>query len=132
VKVVGDSNADHEAAATGGQPSLRALPSMGHHVRQLRHDAATLATEVQSASDDLETYVKDRARRHPYGTLGVAAGFGYVLGGGLRSPLTMMIFGIAARAVAGQIANELSVMAVRSVARPARTAPASPTVVPVT
>jgi hypothetical protein len=40
--------------------------------------------------------VKGRVRRHPYGTVAAAIGIGYVLGGGLFTPLTSRIvrFGI--------------------------------------
>src|SRR5205085_7381054 len=90
VKVVRDANAGGEESAAGTRPLVRDLRSIGHHARQLQHNAATLATEVQSTSDDLERYLTERVRRQPYSTLGAAVGIGYVLGGGLRSSFTVM------------------------------------------
>lgn len=133
MKIVRDSDTNEEAPTAGAQPLLRDLRSIGHHARQLQHNAATLATEVQSASDDLERYVTDRVRRQPYSTLGAAAGIGYVLGGGLRSSLTMMMLGAAARIVAGQLVRELSSMAGQMGSRPVPPEPAgTPALEPVT
>jgi hypothetical protein len=53
----------------------------------------------------------DRVRRGPYATLGAAAALGYVLGGGLRTPLTLMMLSAASRIVGAQIVRELMVVA---------------------
>jgi hypothetical protein len=81
---------------------------------------------ADGAGDDIERYLTDRVRRSPYSTLGAAAGLGYVLGGGLRSPLTVMLFGAAARIVAAQIVREMSGFGGSMSSRPgARVLPAS-------
>lgn len=87
------------------------LDSIRNHARQIRDDAAALAAEVESTGDDLERYLTDLVRQHPLRTLGAAAGLGYVLGGGLRTPATVMFLGAATRIVAAQIVRELTGLA---------------------
>jgi hypothetical protein len=48
--------------------------------------------DLQNAID-----LQGRANRHPYGTVAAALGIGYVLGGGLFTPLTGRIVGLAVR-----------------------------------
>ena len=60
------------------------------HSRALREDAEALAGELRGAVDELNTKLdlQGRMERSPYATLAVAAGVGYVLGGGLFSAFT--------------------------------------------
>jgi F420-0:gamma-glutamyl ligase-like protein len=104
------SNIEGEGAVRVA-PLLSDLHSMGHHARQIGHDAATLARDVETTGDDLERYLTERVRSRPYSTIGAAAGLGYVLGGGLRTPLTVMLLGAVARVVTAQVVRELSGMA---------------------
>ena len=80
--------------------------SFGDHYRQIHHDAQTLAAAVQEATDGLQGYLTERVHRRPYVTLGVAAGVGYVLGGGLRSRLTAVLLGAATRVALAVAARE--------------------------
>jgi hypothetical protein len=41
--------------------------------------------------------LQGRANRHPYGTVAAALGIGYVIGGGLFTPLTGRLVGLAVR-----------------------------------
>ena len=79
------------------------------HGRHIQHEARRLADAVQTASDDVERYLIDQVKRRPYRTLGLAAGIGYVLGGGLQSRLTAIALGTAARLGMALAARELSV-----------------------
>jgi len=81
--------------------------SLGDHCRQIDHDVHALAAAVQDATDGLEAYLTEHVHRRPYLTLGVAAGVGYVLGGGLRSRLTAVLLGAATRVVLAVAAREL-------------------------
>jgi hypothetical protein len=45
----------------------------------------------------LQTYVTQQVRERPVATLAAAAGVGYLLGGGLSSRLTLLMFGFATR-----------------------------------
>ena len=94
---------------TGGtEPPLRTPRSIGEHGRQIRHDAETLAAEVRGTTADLERYLSEQVEQRPYTTLGVAAGVGFVLGGGLRSRLTAMLLGAATRFAMALAARELA------------------------
>jgi len=82
--------------------------SLGEHSREIHHDVHALAAAVQDAAGDLERYVTEQVHRRPYSTLGVAAGVGFVLGGGLRSRLTAVVFGAATRLAMAVAARELA------------------------
>ena len=82
--------------------------SLGDHGRQIHHDAHALAAAVQDAADDLERYFTEQVEERPYTTLGVAAGVGFVLGGGLRSRLAAVLFGAATRLAMAVAARELA------------------------
>jgi len=90
---------------TGRQPN--GPRTLGDHGRQIHHEAHALAAAVQGATNDVERYVTEQVNRRPYGTLGVAAGVGYVLGGGLRSRLTAVLLGTATRVAMALVAREL-------------------------
>jgi hypothetical protein len=90
-------NSKGNGAAGGTEPPLQEPHSGGNHCRQIYHDAATLAAEVRGTTADLERYLIEQVEERPYTTLGVAAGVGYVLGGGLRSRLTAVLLGAATR-----------------------------------
>ena len=82
--------------------------SLSDHGRQIHHDAHALAAAVQDAADDLERYLTEQVEQRPYITLGVAAGVGYVLGGGLRPRLTALLVGAATRLAMALAARELA------------------------
>jgi len=82
--------------------------SLGDHCRQIHHDAHALAAAVQGAADDLERYLTEQVEERPYTTLGVAAGVGFVLGGGLRSRLTAVLFGAARKLAVALAAREIA------------------------
>ena len=93
-------------SGTGWQP--QDARSLGDHCRQIHHDAHALAAAVQEATDDLERYLTEQVAQRPYTTLGVAAGVGYVLGGGLRARLTAVLLGAATRLAMGLAAREIA------------------------
>jgi hypothetical protein len=86
-------------------------------------------TPVPEAADrneaDLERYLTDRVRQRPYSTLGAAAGIGYVLGGGLRSPLTATLVVMGARFFAEQLLRELGAVQRSSPITPVAAVPRS-------
>ena len=81
--------------------------SLGDHCREIDHDAHALAAAVRDVTNDLEGYLTEQVHRRPYVTVGVAAGVGYVLGGGLRSRLTAVLLGAATRVALAVAAREL-------------------------
>jgi hypothetical protein len=71
-------------------PDARHADAVLQHSRALRQDAHALAGELRGAVDEMRDKLdlKGRMERNPYGTLLVAAGVGYVLGGGLLTRFT--------------------------------------------
>jgi ElaB/YqjD/DUF883 family membrane-anchored ribosome-binding protein len=105
-------SAVHEAGHSGNGASCAAPPphqevrSLSDYGRQIQHDASALTATVQAATTGLESHLTAQVTRHPYGALGVAAGIGYVLGGGLRSRLTAALLGTATRLAMALAARE--------------------------
>ncbi|HEY0840418.1 MAG TPA: hypothetical protein VGD74_09560 [Vulgatibacter sp.] len=64
-------------------------------VQQLASDVGNAASELYSKLD-----LGKELREHPYRTLAIAAGVGYVVGGGLFTPLTASLLRIGVRAMA--------------------------------
>jgi hypothetical protein len=81
--------------------------SLGDHGRDIQHDAKALAAAVRDATDSVQRCLTAQVEQRPFSTLGVAAGVGYVLGGGLRSRLTVVLLGAATRVATALIAREL-------------------------
>jgi hypothetical protein len=89
------------------QPPSRQGRSLTDYGRQIQHDAQTLIATVQDATTGFESYLTTQVTRRPYGTVGLAAGVGYALGGGLSSWLTVAMFGAATRLATALAAREL-------------------------
>jgi ElaB/YqjD/DUF883 family membrane-anchored ribosome-binding protein len=81
--------------------------------------SATTPTELRDAWDDVtssvgdlyraaDTFATEQARERPYVFLGVAAGVGFVLGGGLASRLGATLLGVGSRLAASRLFEELS------------------------
>jgi ElaB/YqjD/DUF883 family membrane-anchored ribosome-binding protein len=106
------SASDNSSGPNGAPSATEAQPrdarSLGDHCRRIHHDAQALAIAVQEATDELERFLTEQVEERPYTTLGVAAGVGYVLGGGLRSRLTAMVVGSATRLAMALAARELA------------------------
>jgi ElaB/YqjD/DUF883 family membrane-anchored ribosome-binding protein len=81
--------------------------SLRDHGRQIQHDAEALAAAVRDATDGVQRYLTAQVEQRPFSTLGVAAGVGYVLGGGLSSRLTVVLLGAATRLVTVLAVREL-------------------------
>jgi hypothetical protein len=70
-----------------------ASPTFGSHFTEIRRNARHLVDESRGLATDVQTAVDipGRMERHPYQTLLVAAGIGYVLGGGLFTAFTLAV-----------------------------------------
>jgi len=79
--------------------SFGAPRPLGLHAWQIGQDASTLATDLREAAADAENLLTQRMKHHPWTTIGVAAGAGYILGGGLRTRFTLVVLGVATRLV---------------------------------
>lgn len=71
-----------------------AHPSVGAHIDQISHSAEAILQESKSLVSDIahDLDIPGQIDRHPYRTLAIAAGIGFVLGGGLFSSLTASLF----------------------------------------
>jgi ElaB/YqjD/DUF883 family membrane-anchored ribosome-binding protein len=94
-------------AMHGAEWPAQATRSLGEQGREIQHDAETLAAAVQDAADGVQRYLTQQVAQRPYSTLGVAAGIGYVLGGGLSPGLTRVLLNAAARVAMALAAREL-------------------------
>jgi hypothetical protein len=65
--------------------------------RQVQQEARALASGLEEAADEIEGFLREQMEQRPYGTLATAAGVGYVLGGGIPSPLTRLLLDYATR-----------------------------------
>ena len=74
-----------------GRPSAARLLERG---RQVERDAQSFASNMEGLVSDVESLVRSSLEARPYETLGIAAGVGFVLGGGL----TIGVLGMALRA----------------------------------
>lgn len=102
-----ETESSGNGAARGTKPQSQEARSVADYGRQIQHDAHALTATVQDATAGLEGYLTAQVSRRPYGTLGLAAGVGYVLGGGLSSWLTVALFGAATKLAMALAAREL-------------------------
>ena len=65
--------------------------------RQVQQEARALATGLEEAADEIEDFLREQMEERPYATLATAAGIGYVLGGGIPSPITRLLLDYGAR-----------------------------------
>ena len=105
----GLENANGSNKAPGGtEAQAEDALSLADHCRQISHDAHALAAAVHEGSAELEHYLTEQVEERPYVTLGIAAGVGYVLGGGLRSRWTAALLGAAGRVAIAVAVRELA------------------------
>lgn len=78
--------------------------------RQIQQDMRTLVGSLQAGAEDAERYITGEVKSRPYSTLAVAAGVGYVLGGGLSLRMTKLLIGVGTRLAMAVAARELSNM----------------------
>ena len=93
---------DQTQTHSTGEPGLTA------HLHELQHETEALLTTLDRASNELAAAVRTQMERNPYAVLGMAAGVGYVLGGGLPSRLTRLLFMLGGRFGFEYVSRELS------------------------
>jgi len=81
--------ANAEESDNGTHPGNH-RPRISQRVQEIENSAQHLVEEAKGVVSDLRDTLDIRARvqRHPYGMLALAAGVGYVLGGGLFTSTT--------------------------------------------
>jgi len=84
--------------------------------RAVLNDARGLASTVEEAFDEIQDYVREQLQQRPYATLATASGIGYILGGGLPSRLTGLLFGWGSRIALTMAVQQLGPQLTRSTA----------------
>ena len=87
-----------QSESNGGTQGTKGR-ALGEKVDRIGDTAQQAWTRTRDAFDDIKGSldVQGRVDRHPYGTVAAALGVGYLLGGGLFSPLTARIIGFGVR-----------------------------------
>jgi len=75
---------------------------------RLREDAEVLSRHAGTAIDGWRRYLAARLETHPYATVTLAAGVGWILGGGVPRPLLSMAFAVGSRIAADRIVSGLT------------------------
>jgi ElaB/YqjD/DUF883 family membrane-anchored ribosome-binding protein len=102
------SDRGHTNGAESSEGGARFPQHLTETGRQIRGDAQNLVSHVSEAGTELQSYVTDMVRERPLATLGVAAGIGFLLGGGLTSRLTVLALGAGTRFAFALAAKEMS------------------------
>src|SRR5512140_1378136 len=86
-----------ESASSGESGTSGDGRGMGQRMDQIGQDAQQVWSDAHEAVNDFKERldIPGRVERHPYGMLLAAAGIGYVLGGGLFTPLTARMVRLA-------------------------------------
>jgi hypothetical protein len=89
---------NYESTSGNGHDSSQG-PRVGERVDQLGSSANQFFTDARGAVHDLGAGLdlKGRVQRNPYGMVAAAIGVGYVLGGGLFTPLTARMLRVGVR-----------------------------------
>ena len=80
------------AAGDGTKKLGKRIEKVGHTAEHVWDRTRDSVSDIRDALD-----IPGRVDRHPYGTVAAALGIGYVLGGGLFSPLTAGIVRLGVR-----------------------------------
>lgn len=84
-----------ETSRNGRSTAENGSATLGKRVDQVSHTAEQAWSKTREAISSVD--VKGRVRRNPYGSMAAAVGIGYVLGGGIFTPLTARIVGLGLR-----------------------------------
>jgi hypothetical protein len=84
----GETSRNGRSSGDGGS-------TLGRRVDQVSHTAEQAWSKTREAITGLD--INGRVRRNPYGSVAAALGIGYVLGGGIFTPLTARIVGLGLR-----------------------------------
>jgi len=75
---------------------------------QLRDDVDALTRHAGRTLDGWRRYLSQRLESHPYATVGVVAGVGCVLGGGIPRPLITLLLGVGSRIAVDRVISALA------------------------
>ena len=87
-----DNPPNGRSAGDGTKKLGKRIEKVGHTAEHVWDRTRDSVSDIRDALD-----IPGRVERHPYGTVAAAVGIGYVLGGGLFTPLTARIVGLGIR-----------------------------------
>ena len=87
-----DNPPNGRSAGDGTKKRGKRIEKVGHTAEHVWDRTRDSVSDIRDALD-----IPGRVERHPYGTVAAAVGIGYVLGGGLFSPLTARIVRLGIR-----------------------------------
>src|SRR5262245_52406569 len=91
---------------TGRNGADRSMADLSRNARRLSSELNELSGTVQELAEGCSAVAREQLKRQPYVVLAVAAGIGYVLGGGLpRGVIGRLLFLGGRVALQGAIAN---------------------------
>ena len=91
--------------ATQSDPSVRELVEESGRVRE---ELIALTGAALHLAGGCGSLLRDRLERQPYATLAVAAGVGYVLGGGLPTAVVRVLIGVGGRLAVERVLAQLA------------------------
>jgi hypothetical protein len=86
-------------------PSVRQLVEESGRVRE---EFIALTGAALHLAEGYKSLLRDQLERQPYATLAVAAGVGYVLGGGLPTALVRVLIGVGGRVAVEHVLGQLA------------------------
>jgi hypothetical protein len=100
----------------GANPNSSPAGAFSERLGDLQRETGALIESLERATSEIGDALRAEMEERPYVAMAVAAGVGYVLGGGLPSPLTRMIvllggrvgFEMLSREVTTHLANGMS------------------------
>ncbi len=82
-----------------GHASSHPIADLSERASRLNADLNDLGGSVRELVDGVQSLARDQLRRQPYVAIAVAAGIGYVLGGGLPRGVLRSLLAVGGRAV---------------------------------
>jgi ElaB/YqjD/DUF883 family membrane-anchored ribosome-binding protein len=104
-----ESNRSHSPSAAAQSAAPTSTGRLLERGRQVEHDAQSFAANLEGLVADAEQFVRTRLEAQPYATLAIAAGAGFLIGGGLTIGVMATITRLGTRmATAAMLQGTLS------------------------
>ena len=97
----------HASSQAAPQAAPRPVAAPNSEADSLTHTADQALQSLGALYTAVDGAVHEQVQSNPYATLGVAAGVGFVLGGGLASPMGQMLLRVSVRAFGPPLVNAL-------------------------
>lgn len=89
-------------------PTSSASDAVAERLRELQRETGALVDSLDRATSEIGGALRAEMAERPYVAMAVAAGVGYVLGGGFPSPLTRMILLLGGRVGFEMLSREVT------------------------